>query len=130
MEPGLFDYVKDLSEKKDYLYDPMQDKNYVPYVINRAFAQNIDTILIANELNKHPMLTKRMHYDFLFYNIEPRKRYGKWVKADESHAAAIDAVIDRYQVNRDVALSYIKCMDEAALKELIEVTNHKGGVKQ
>ena len=80
--PELFDWVNDLSYKKERLIDqdPETHKNFLPFMINRAFSQGVDTVMYANEMNKASGISDRMLYDFYFHSLRPYKRFNKWAK--------------------------------------------------
>lgn len=126
-EPSLFDYLSDIGTDKAYLFNEDVNKNYVAFMINRGFGQHIDTILLANEMNKRASLSKLMHHDFLFFSIDKKKRYGKWAKATIVDEDLIEYMKMKYNVNYNVALSYIELYDKQLLKELIKEATEKGG---
>lgn len=127
-EPSLFDYIGDISLDKKYLYDEYLNKNYSQYMINRGLGQHLDTVLLANEMNKRSP-SDLLHHDFLFYSVERKKRYGKWTKADTSISQeAIDYVKNKYDVNQTIALQYIKLLEGDAEFEKLIKSNNKGGI--
>jgi hypothetical protein len=69
--------------KKNILSDPQQEKEYVPYVINRCLSYFPDTLLHANEMNRLNFLDKRVQYDYYLKSIRSRKRFSKWLKKEE-----------------------------------------------
>lgn len=74
------------------------DRSYVPFMINRGLSYFNDTILFANEMNRHASLPPKMQYDFLRNCIRPRKRFSKWSKrADDSDD--IKLLMLHYQCN-------------------------------
>ena len=126
-EPSLFDYISDLSTDKNYLFNEDVNKNYVPFMVNRGFGQHIDTILLANEMNKRANISKLMHHDFYFYSIDKKKRYGKWAKSNVPDEDLIKFVQEKYSVNYNVALMYVELYDKQQLKDLIKEATEKGG---
>lgn len=128
-EPTLFNYIGDISHDKKYLYDELTDKNYSSFMVNRGLGQHIDTILLANEMNKRPDISKLMHHDFLFHSVERKKRYGKWAKADITDSDVIEFIRNKYDVNQAVALYYISMMDKDELESYMKQTRFKGGQK-
>lgn len=127
---SAFDYINDISYDKNYIFDENDSKNYNQFLINRAFGQHMDTVLLANEANKMVTLSKRMHHDFLFYSIDGKKRYGKWAKANEEDSEMIEFVQTLYNVNREVALDYIELLDKKELKQLKLKYDNKGGTQK
>jgi hypothetical protein len=63
--------------------DPDLEKEYSPYIINRCFSGNIDSIMFANELNKHPNLAKKLQYDFFLNSLRKKKRFSPWLRKDQ-----------------------------------------------
>lgn len=55
-------------------------KQYVPFIINRSLSYFNDTVLFANEMNRHHSLPPKMQYDFYRHAMRPRKRFSKWAK--------------------------------------------------
>jgi hypothetical protein len=78
-----FDFVTAAGHTKQDLIaeDPDSEKDYVPFVTNRAFSYHADSLLAANEMNRLHHLDKAMQFKFLLNVLKPRKRYGgKWAK--------------------------------------------------
>lgn len=121
---GLFDFLNDLTSNKEYLLKEDTEKEFNVFMINRGMGQQPDLILLANEMNKSPGLTKEMVHDFYFYAVKKKKRYGSWSKADNGNKEILDLIVRHYVVNRTVAESYLKLMtpdDINSLKEKYEV---------
>ena len=60
--------------------DPDLEKEYSPYIINRCFSGHIDSVMYANELNKHPNLAKKLQYDFFLNSLRKKKRFSPWFR--------------------------------------------------
>ncbi len=126
-EPSLFDYLNDISTGKKYLLDENDSKNYNAFMINRGLGQHLDTILLANEMNKRYNVSKLMHHDFLYYSVDAKKRYGKWAKQDDTDLDLVAYIQQKYTINKNVALEYLELMDRDELKELKLESERKGG---
>ena len=63
--------------------DPMWEKRYAPFIINKCLAPFNDTIMLVNEINMRHHLDTKLQYDFLLNTIRSKKRYAPWVKADK-----------------------------------------------
>ena len=86
MSYELKDYLKSINETKENLMDsddPMWEKKYSPFIINKCLAPFNDTIMLVNEMNMRHHLDSRLQYDFLLNTIRSKKRYAPWVKADK-----------------------------------------------
>lgn len=122
----LFDFVNDLSSTKSYIYNEDTNGVYNQFMINRAFSQHLDTILLASEMNRRSGLTNEMHHDFMFHSITAKKRYGKWAKKVEDNPELVNYVKDHYNVGPERAIEYINMMSDQDITH-IEATLSKGG---
>ena len=125
---GLFDFVGSISEKKNYLYNDDTKTVYNAFMINKAMMQHLDTILLANEANKMQGLSDEMHHDFLFYAIEPKRRYGKWAKKQEADRQdVINYLQEHYHINNERALEYLNLLPEEDIEHIETKLKRKGG---
>lgn len=126
---GLFDFLNDITHQKNYLYDENTKSQYNAFMILRGLGQHIDIVLLANELNKRPNMSKQMHHDFLYYSIDARKRYGKWAKEDKLHdQEVIDYVKEHYQCNEKIAIEhYLKLLSKEEISSINKKLKMKGG---
>ena len=74
-----------LNLKTKHLLDesPELEREYQPYIINRAMSFGGDTLLFAAEMNKYRDLPNKLQYDFYFHGITKAKRFNKWAKKDK-----------------------------------------------
>lgn len=127
-DPSLFDFLNDITYNKCGLYEEGLAKNYSVFMINRGLGQHLDTILLANEMNKRPNLSEQMHHDFLFHSVDSKRRYGKWAKSDEDDKELIEFLQHEYQIGKEVALEYLKVMGKDAVKTMETELQEKGGL--
>ena len=85
----MMDLFKDLLpgilQKKNYILNEDNEKEYKPYIVNMALSQHTDCVLYVNEMNQYPSLDNKMQYDFYYYALRAQKRpYQKWFKSTES----------------------------------------------
>ena len=81
----LKEWLNSINNTKKNLIDedPSLEKEYPPYIINRCFSGNIDSIMFANELNKNPNLAKKLQYDFFLNSLRKKKRFSPWLRKDQ-----------------------------------------------
>ena len=81
-----FDYATAiLQTKKQMIVDEITEKEYQPFLINRALSQHKDCVLFANEMNRRHHLDKKPQFDFLLNTVRSMKRpFAKWVKAEKN----------------------------------------------
>ena len=77
-----FDFIETINSSKEDLLseDPLLEKDYAPFVINRQMSYFYDTVLFANEMNRYHDLPKKMQYHFYLNGIRKGKRFAKWSK--------------------------------------------------
>jgi hypothetical protein len=128
MSKSPFDHIKAIDEKTEYTFNP--DESYSQYVINRGLSFNIDTIFFVHELNKYRRvrLSDKMHYDFLFFGIPKKKRYGKWIKQDKTER--IDVICKYYECSIERAKEYLGILTGEQFIEIERLLNAVGGRTQ
>lgn len=120
-----FEYVNAINTgKKDIMIDDLAEKAYVPYTINRSLSYFNDTVLAANEMNKHHQLDKKLQFHFLMNIVRKRKRFSKWAKPDQ--VADIDVVKEYYGYNDELARQVLPLLTADQLQSLRQKV-HKGG---
>ena len=77
-----FDYATSiLQTKKQLIVDDLTEKDYNPFLVNRALSQHKDCVLFANEMNRRHFTDKKMQFDFLLKTVRSMKRpFAKWAK--------------------------------------------------
>ena len=79
------DLIPGIIQKKNYILNDDNEKEYKPYIVNLALSQHQDCILYVNEMNQYPTLDNKMQYDFYYHTFRAKKRpYQKWFKSSES----------------------------------------------
>ena len=97
-----FDYLNSINlTKKDIMIDEDYEKAYNSFMVNRGLSYFQDTIIIANEMNRHHQLDSKLQYQFLINMIRKRKRFSKWAKAQKE--SDIDAVKEYYGYSNEKA---------------------------
>lgn len=117
---SLFDFVNDITSQKRGLFDENTERQYPPFMINKAMSQNKDTALLANELNKAAVDDKQMHYDFLFWSVPARKRYGKWAKAEPNNEALLNGIKLEFGCSTRIAKRYEKSMKDIEKSRILK----------
>lgn len=121
MKPKVFDYVKSANEKSEYLHDLT---GYVPYLMNRAFAMHIDTVMLAEEMNQYHQLGPELQYDFYYYAVRKGRRFG-FPKKQEDHPALL-AVQEYFKYSKEKALAALQVLSEDQVRAIIK-SQDKGG---
>lgn len=97
-----FDYLNSINlNKKDIMIDDVCEKAYNSFMINRGLSYFQDTVILANEMNRHHQIDNKLQYHFLINMVRKRKRFSKWAKAQKE--SDIDAVKEYYGYNNEKA---------------------------
>ena len=122
----LSEFLNSINQTKENLLskDPRLEKEFVPFVINKCFSYFPDTIFYANRMNQVAFLDKKMQYDYYLHSISKRKRFSKWVKAEENKDLEIVKEVFGYSDQRAKEVIDLLPMDK--LRDLVQ----KGGQKR
>jgi len=129
MSYELKDYLKSINETKENLMnsdDPMWEKKYSPYIINKCLAPFNDTIMLVNEMNQRHHLDTKLQYDFLLNTIRSKKRYAPWVKADK--LKDLEYVKEYFGYSNAKAKAALQILDNEQITTIKNSLN-KGGRK-
>lgn len=120
-----FDIVTDISLNKKRLIDETNQKEYSPFMVNRALSYYIDTIMYANDMNINHHVDKLMQHDYLFYSIRKAKRFSKWAKKKKD--SDIELIQEYYGYSYDKAKVAVSVLTDDQIK-IIKKKLDKGGV--
>ena len=129
MSYELKDYLNSINLTKENLMDsddPMWEKKYSPYIINKCLSPFNDTIMLVNEMNMRHHLDTKLQYDFLLNTIRSKKRYAPWVKADK--LKDLEYVKEYYGYSNEKAKAALKILDNEQITTIKNSLN-KGGRK-
>jgi len=78
-----FDYINAINFTKQNLFeDPQAHKDYNAWIVNKGLSYFPDTLLYANEMNRHYGIPKNWQFSFLLNSITKKKRFSKWSKKE------------------------------------------------
>lgn len=125
-----FDYLNSINISKNNLVKDsdnpeLAEKLYPPYLINKGLSYFIDTIYLANEMNRRPNCDKLLQYEFLINSVRKKKRYSKWYKSQVDDN--LEAIKEYYGYSYDKAHQVADLLTE---EQLITIKNSlsKGGM--
>jgi hypothetical protein len=120
-----FDFVNDLTEHKQNLFNEETEAQYSPWLIDQALSFNPDCLFWVNEINKYPDIPKKAQHDFYLNILVKRRRYGRWVKRD-SFSDDLQLVKDIFGYSTQHALAALEILTEDQLAQL-RTKKDKGG---
>jgi hypothetical protein len=108
-----FDYVNAINISKQDLIRKSEnpvlaEKDYSPFLVNRALSYYVDTILYSNEMNRANHVDSILQNDYYLNSIRSAKRFSKWAKPIES--SDIEVIQEYYKVNNKRALEISKVL--------------------
>lgn len=117
---NVFDFVNSINDSKKNLIaeDKNNEKEYVPFIVNKSLSYFYDTVLFSNEMNRYHHLSKKMQYEFYLNAISKKKRFSKWHKADKKED--VDFIMKEYNYSRKRAYEVLDLLSEKSIKELKE----------
>ena len=123
-----FDYVNAINKTKhDIMVDDIAEKEYNPYIINKALSFFPDTILFANEMNKYHHIDHRLQFDFFINIIKKKQRFSKWLKPNE--VENLELIKKCYGYSNEKAKSVLTLLSNEQIDELKRRMNKGGRTK-
>ena len=121
-----FDYVNEILQgKKQLIIDELTEKEYVPFLTNRALSQHRDCVLLANEMNQRHHLDKKMQNDFLLNTVRSMKRpFAKWAKAEKNDD--LECIKMVYGLSDSKAREALRLLSKEEIQKLKEETSIGG----
>ena len=120
-----FDYIKSINGGK-HIKEPIDPKEYSPWLIAFNFSLFPDTVLPANQINQLPNISPQMHYDYLRSTIRPRSRFKKWPKKDKINAENIALIKQVYKYSTGKAITALSILSDSQIR-WIQEQQEKGG---
>lgn len=124
---SFFDFLNSINDtKKDLLKeDPLTEKNYIPFMINRGLSYFPDTIMYANEMNQFAQAPKNWQYDFYRIAIPKKKRFSKWHKKDQN-SEDLKMIMTEYGYSSEKAAKALEILTPEQIEKLKEKHNPGG----
>lgn len=120
-----FDFVGNIANKK---YPDTLD-GYNAFILNLAFSQRKDLVVIANEMNKYTQLSDQQQFDFYYHALPKKNLFAKWAKAVKSDNAPM--IMEYFNVSLKVAKQYERVLQEDQIKKIKKwYANREGGTTQ
>lgn len=121
-----FDFINAINlTKKNLFEDQLAKKDYIPYIINRGLSYFPDTILYANEMNRHSGIPEDWQFFFFLNTIPKKKRFSKWHKKD-AETESLSLVKEYFGYSSEKANEALSILSEDQLV-MIKEKLYKGG---
>lgn len=120
-----FDFANSINfTKENLIVDEWSEKQYNPYIVNKALSYGPDTVIAGNEVNSRPHLDKKLQYDFLLGIVSKRKRYNKWLKPEKEEK--LEVIKEYYGYNNTKAAEALRLLTDEQY-DAIQKRLNKGG---
>jgi len=120
-----FEFVKAINNKKNIIRDDLDEKSYLPYMINHTFSYFPDTVLLANEMNTNHHLDNKLQNDFFINTIRKNpKRFSKWNKV--KHDGDFEAVKEYYGYSNEKTRSALSLLSAEQINIIKQKVDHGG----
>jgi hypothetical protein len=117
-----------LQTKEDVMRDEQDEKEYLPFLVNRALSYHLDCILFANQMNLYPNLDKPLQYKYLHLSVRGMKRkFQPWQKP--SALKDLACVKEYFGYSNEKAKEALRILTEDQISEIRRITD-KGGIKK
>ena len=122
-----FDYATAiLQTKKQLIVDELTEKDYAPFLVNRALSQHKDCLAFANEMNSRHYLEKKLQFDYLLNTVRSMKRpFAKWAKAEKNDD--LECIKLAYGLSNSKAREALRLLSKEQIQQIKEKTQ-KGGL--
>ena len=124
----LKDWLNSINFNKQNLLeeDPLREKKYPAFIINKCLSGFVDTVMFSNEINQYPGLDNKLQYDFYLNSIRKKKRFSPWLRKDK--VQNLDAVKQYYGYSNEKACQALKILTQEQIN-FIKKRLDVGGAK-
>lgn len=119
-----FEIINDITYNKTNIITEDNEKEYVPFIVNKGLSYFIDTTFQANEMNYNHHVDHQLQFDYLLNSIRKKKRFSKWNKKQELDV--LEAIQEYYGYSITKAKDVVGILSDEHIERL---KNYKGGVK-
>lgn len=112
-----------LQTKKDCLVD---EKDYKPFLVNKALSFHYDCIMYANQMNLYSNIDSYLQYHYYLNSIRPYKRpYQKWLKREKIED--LEVIKEHYKYSNEKAKDALSVLSNVQINEIRKRVD-KGGL--
>lgn len=126
--PDLFkDIIPSILQTKKPVITQDNEKDYPPFIVNKALSFHSDCLHYANEMNKVPHVDRLLQYQYLINSIRGYKRsFQKWHKRETIDS--LQAIKEYYGYSNIKAKEALMVLSDDQIDDIIRSTN-KGGMR-
>ncbi len=120
------DIIPSIQQTKKVVITAENERDYVPFVVNRSISFHLDMLMAANQMNMLPMADNLLQYQYLLNTVRAYKRpFQKWQKRET--VENLDAVKEYYNYSNEKAKDALSILSNAQIEQIKKNLN-KGGL--
>ena len=120
------DVIPSIQQTKKVVITAENERDYVPFVVNRSISFHLDMVMAANQMNQYPSTENLLQYHYLLNIVRAYKRpFQKWQKRET--VENLDAIKEYYNYSNEKAKEALSILSNAQIEEIKKNLN-KGGL--
>jgi Bacteriophage clamp loader A subunit len=120
------DIIPSIQQTKKVCVTPENERDYVPFVVNKSLSFHSDIAMFANEMNRMPHLDGLLQYHYLLNTVRAYKRpFQKWQKRET--VENLEAVKEYFGYSNEKAKDALTILSNTQIEEIKKSLN-KGGL--
>lgn len=122
------DIIPSIQQTKKVVVTQENERDYVPFVVNRSISSHMDMVMPANQMNLQPSTDGLLQYHYLLHTVRGYKRpFQKWQKRET--VDNLEIVKEFYGYSNEKAKEALSLLTDDQLKS-IKSQLERGGVKR
>lgn len=122
-----FDYINMINSKSGRHDMEEISSGFDQYIVNKAMSNNLDSLYFAHEMNQY-QIDKQWLFDFYYFGLDKKKRYGKWFKRDAANDDHINLIKEYFSYSTQKALDIYPMIIDSI--DEIRTALYKGGASK
>ena len=120
------DIIPSILQTKKVEVTHENERDYVPFVVNKALSFHKDCVLFANEMNKVPNIDGLLQYHYHLNIIRAYRRpFQKWQKRETIES--LEAIKEYYNYSNEKAKDVLMVLSDGQIDDIKRKLN-KGGL--
>lgn len=120
------DIIPSIQQTKKVVVDAENERDYVPFVVNRSLSFHNDIVMFANQMNVLSGADPLLQYHYLLNIVRAYRRpFQKWQKRETIEN--LDAVKEYFGYSNEKAKDALSILSNAQIEEIKKNLN-KGGL--
>jgi nitrogen regulatory protein PII-like uncharacterized protein len=120
------DIIPSIQQTKKVVVTQENERDYVPFVVNRSISFHLDMVMAANQMNMMPSAEGLLQYHYLLNTVRSYKRpFQKWQKLSSNDD--LEAIKEYFNYSNEKAKEALTVLSNDQLEKIKKNLN-KGGL--